>query len=67
MENKTKYIAIKVDSFKHWLWFDKEFVTIENNRFIGHSGWGDGGEYTNIDIPEKLIIGKMESNSLQYR
>lgn len=67
MDNKKmKYVAIKVKGLKDWLWFEKTRVLEENCRFIGKKGWGNDGALTEIDISEDEIVGRIESESLQY-
>ena len=61
-----KYIAIKVDGLNHWLWFKSEEVTEKDSRFIGLSGWGEDGNYTEIDIDANEIIGRIHSDCAQY-
>ena len=65
MQNCT-YIAVKVDGLKHWLWFKTLKVTEKDGRFIGLSGWGKDGNYTEIDTDNSQIIGRIYSDSLHY-
>jgi len=62
-----KYIAIKVDGLNHWLWFETEKVTEKDGRFIGLAGWGEDGNYTEIDIDTNEILGRIHSDFPQYR
>lgn len=62
-----KYIAIKVDGFDYWLWFDVAKVKEDSIRFIGKDGWGAHGARTDIDVSVSLIRGRIESESPQYR
>jgi len=67
MKSNSKYLAIKVDGFKHWLWFDRKKVVRGNATFEGEEGWGDGGALINsITVDENLIRGEIESDTLQY-
>lgn len=62
----TKYIAIKVRGIRYWLWFNIKKVKRDSYTFIGKDGWGKGGAYTNITVPEDEIIGELYSDDLQY-
>jgi len=62
----TKYIAIKIKGMNHYLWFERAKTEIEDNSFIGRDGWGEGGAFTHINVSEDEIIGRIESESLQY-
>ena len=62
----SKYLGIKVEGISNWLWFAPEKVTEENNIFIGKEGWGKYKEFIKeLKIESKLIIGRMESESMQ--
>lgn len=61
-----KYIAIKVEGISHWLWFEKDKVTEESGRFVGKSGWGSNGAFTEIDVNISRIQGRITSAELQY-
>lgn len=63
---KTKYIAIKVKGFHHYIWFERAKTSIKKGIFIGEAGWGDEGEFTNIKVKKSDITGEIESNKLQY-
>jgi hypothetical protein len=63
---QNKFIAIKVQGINHWIWFALSNVTKENNRFIGKSGWGKGGAFTEIEVSENKIEGVIHSDELQY-
>jgi hypothetical protein len=62
-----KYIAILVKGANYWYGFDKEKVEEGGNQFVGKSGWGNGGASISIEISSDLIIGRIESDTLQYR
>jgi hypothetical protein len=61
-----RYIAILVRDFPNWLWFTREGVTEQDGRFIGVNGWSRGGAMTDINVPEFLILGRIESSELQH-
>jgi len=61
-----KYIAIKVKGLENWLWFETKEVTEKKGRFIGLSGWGELGMYTEIDTDNSQIIGRIHSDFPQY-
>ena len=62
-----KYLAIKIKSFNHWIWFKKENVAEDSiTGFSGKGGWGKDGAMTDVSIPINLIEGRIESNELQY-
>lgn len=66
-KSETKYVAFKVKGLHHWLWFDRSKVNEEDGRVIGKGGWGQGGEFTEIDVSSDEITGRINSNGLQYR
>ena len=61
-----KYLAIKVEGIQHWIWFKKGHAKVENGKFTGKNGRGKGGAATDIKIDECRIIGRIESDALQY-
>ena len=69
-ENETgktpPYIAVKLQGLSHWIWFKIENVTESQGMFVGKDGWGRGGEFTEIDIPDCMIEGRLVSDALQY-
>lgn len=62
----TKYVAFKVEGINHWLWFETEKVTRQNGKVVCRDGWGKGGTYTNLDIDESCVEGRLDSEELQY-
>lgn len=63
---KEKYVAIKLHALWPWLWFDTTKVTEKNGTFVGKGGWGRGGALTEVSIDTRLIVGRVESDTLQY-
>jgi hypothetical protein len=63
---EDKYIAIKIADFNYWLWFESNKTTEGNGIFTGKDGWGKRGAYTNITINSSQIIGRIETDTLQY-
>ncbi|MGB4776423.1 MAG: hypothetical protein WBP45_14700 [Daejeonella sp.] len=61
-----KYIAIKPKGLNHYLWFEQEKVITEFGCFIGQSGWGEGGAFTNIKCKIDQIESFIYSDQLQY-
>lgn len=61
MSAEEKYIAIKIQYLKHWLWFQTEKTSEDGDTFRGWDGWGDGGAYTNIEISTSLIQGRIKT------
>ena len=62
----SKYIAIKVSGMNHYLWFETEKVTEENNVFVGKQGWGKGGAFTEIEVNVSEIVSRIQSDTPQY-
>lgn len=63
---KTKYIAIKVKDLNHWLWFKTVNVTEKNGRFIGLDVWGHQGNFMEIDVDCREIVGRIHSDHPHY-
>ena len=61
-----RYIAIKLTGLDHWLWFEEEKTSEEKGVFIGKTGWGKGGAFTEIEVNSDEIIGRINSDTLQY-
>ena len=66
MRRDTKYIAIKVKGFDHWIWFENQAVQEKDGMFNGSDGWGKGGAETSIEVPTSEIVARIYSNELQY-
>lgn len=63
---KCKYVAILVKGCNYWLWFETAKVKVEDGIFNGRAGWGKDGVFTDINIDTDLIVGTMESDTLNY-
>jgi len=66
-KSETKYVAFKVKGLHNWLWFSRANVKEENGKVIGKGGWGEGGEFTEIEVSFEEITGRINSEALQYR
>lgn len=64
MNEKEKYIAIKINHLNHWLWFEAEKTSDDGDTFKGWDGWGYRGCYTNIEISKRLIQGTIKTEDL---
>jgi hypothetical protein len=65
-DKNLEYIAVKVEGINHWFWFETKKVTREDGTFEGMSGWGKGGNLTDLSVPEHLIEGEIYSQAPQY-
>lgn len=61
-----KYIAIKLQGFDHWIWFETAKTKREHGEFEGRHGWGKAGAFTEIKTQARLIEGEIFSDTLQY-
>ena len=61
-----KYVAIKLKGFNYYIWFETKKVIYDSNCFIGKSGWGKGGAFTNIKCSSSEIDSYIYSDELQY-
>ncbi len=66
INEKSKYLAIKVEGLPHWLWFDRSKTSVEDGIFTGVQGWGEDGAQTDIECDVTLIKSEIASESLQY-
>jgi hypothetical protein len=64
--NGMKYRAILVKHLRHWLWFETTKTEEKDGKFVGIDGWGKGGESTSITVQSDLIIGRVDSDVLDY-
>ena len=62
----NKFVALKIDGLKYWVWFEIEKVKEADGRVVGKSGWGKNGEFTEIDVPDGMIKARIYSRTLAY-
>ena len=62
----SKYTAIKLKSFSHWLWFETDIVLEKQGEFACENGWGAHGARTSIRVDSDEIVGRIQSDELQY-
>lgn len=63
---KFKYVAVKPNGFKHYIWFETKKTINDLGVFIGEDGWGKDGARTSIKCKSSDIEGFIYSENLQY-
>ena len=63
---KTKYVALKVDGLKAWLWFKCDAVIEADGRVVAKAGWGEGGAYSELNVPVAMVLARLYSDPLAY-
>lgn len=61
-----KYLAVKVKDVDFWMWFETAKVYEDGNLFSAEDGWGKNGAKINVNLDKRDIIGRIESDTLQY-